>query len=78
MKENRKFLRFFNKGEYDKVVPESDEQKKLPKPSFQKDYPEDAELIDLISPDNFTIGSTSFLDLVNTRKSRRRFAETPL
>ncbi|MCG3217494.1 MAG: SagB family peptide dehydrogenase [Candidatus Heimdallarchaeota archaeon] len=78
MRENRKFLRFFNKDVYDEVVPESDEKKEIPKPLFQKDYPEDAELIDLISPDDFTIGSAPFIDLVNSRKSRRKYTKDPL
>ncbi|NHJ41003.1 MAG: SagB/ThcOx family dehydrogenase [Asgard group archaeon] len=78
MKERRNFLRFFDKEDYDKEVPESDEQKKVSPPSFQRDYPQNAELIDLIPPDTFKIGKTPFLNIVNTRKSRRRYTEEPL
>ena len=75
MKENRKFLRFFNMEEYEKFVPKSDEQKNVPNIPFQKSFPKDTELIDLVSPDDFTIGQTPFIELVNERKSRRRFTD---
>jgi SagB-type dehydrogenase family enzyme len=78
MKERRDFLRFFDSEDYEKEVPESDEQKKVPPPKFERPYPEDANLIDLVSPDDFKIGNTSFLKLVNSRKSRRRYTEDPL
>ncbi len=72
---NRDFLRFFDSDEYEKKVPESDEEKKIAPPLFQQPYPEDAQLIDLITPENFTIGNTPFLELVNSRKSRRKFTD---
>lgn len=78
MKEKRDFLRFFDSEDYDKEVPESDEQKKIPPPPFERPYPEDATLIDLVSPEDFKIGKTSFLKLVNSRKSRRKYTEDPL
>jgi SagB-type dehydrogenase family enzyme len=73
MKNNRKFLRFFDKDEYDKVVPESDEQKNKPFPLYQKKYVEDVKLIELISPENFKIGNTPFFDVLNRRVSRRKY-----
>jgi len=78
MKEGRKFLRFFDSEEYDDVVPESDEKKKLPHPLFQQPFPQDGTLIDLIPPEKITIGKTAFIDLVNSRKSRRKFTSDPL
>lgn len=78
MKERRKFLHFFDSEEYEEVVPESDEKKKIAPPLFQQPYPDDASLIDLISPDEFKIGMTPFLDLVNNRKSRRKYTSAPL
>ncbi|MFW9878080.1 MAG: SagB/ThcOx family dehydrogenase [Candidatus Thorarchaeota archaeon] len=78
MKNNRKFLRFFDKVEYDKVVPESDEEKNMPFPLFQKEYPKDAELVELISPENFKIGTTPFLDVLNKRMSRRNYTAESL
>lgn len=73
MKDNRKFLRFLDREEYVKMVPESDEQKKKPFPLFQKEYAEDAELIELIPPKNFKIGNMAFKDAVNRRISHRKY-----
>jgi SagB-type dehydrogenase family enzyme len=78
MKERRKFLHFFDSEDYDKVVPESDEKKKVSPPLFQRPFPEDASLIDLVSPNKITIGKTPFLDLVNSRKSRRKYTPDAL
>lgn len=78
MKEKRNFLRFYDREEYEKEVPESDEEKKLPKPSFQREHPEDAELIDLVPSEELKIGNTPFLKIVNSRKSRRKYTEEPL
>ena len=78
MKENRKFLKFFDSEEYDKVVPESDEQKKVPPPLFEQPYPKDAKLINLIPHKEIQIGKTSFIDAVNNRKSRRKYTDEPL
>ncbi|TFG32009.1 SagB/ThcOx family dehydrogenase [Candidatus Thorarchaeota archaeon] len=78
MKEGRKFLHFLDSEEYDKIVPESDEQKKVPPPLFQQSFPEDSPLIDLIPPDDFNIGKTPFLELVNSRQSRRKYTLDPL
>jgi SagB-type dehydrogenase family enzyme len=78
MIEGRKFLHFFDSEDYDKIVPESDEHKKISPPLFQRPFPEDAPLIDLVPPDEFTIGKTPFLYLVNSRKSRREYTPEPL
>ena len=73
MENNRKFLHFFDKDEYERVVPESDEQKNEPFPLFQKEFTEDSTLIELVSPENFKIGKTPFLDVFNRRMSRRNY-----
>ena len=65
MENNRNFLRFFDKEQYEKEVPESDEKKKKPFPSFQKPYDDQQPLIELVSPKNFTIGKKPFLDVLN-------------
>ncbi len=78
MEERRKFLLFFDSEEYKETVPESDEQKKLPPPLFQQPFPEDVPLIELTPPDEFSIGKAPFLDLVNSRISRRRYTSEPL
>jgi hypothetical protein len=69
MESNRRFLHFFDKDEYERLVPESDEQKNKPFPLFQKDFGQDTKLIDLIPPEEFEIGGKSFLDVVNRRIS---------
>ncbi len=78
MKEKRKFLQFFDSEDYEKEVPESDEQKKIPPPPFQKAYPKDTILIDLVPPEEFKIGKTPFLKIVNSRKSRRKYTDEHL
>ena len=78
MEDNRRFLHFFDKDEYEKVVPESDEKKDKPFPLFQKPYDEKKPLIDLIPPKKFEIGKKSFLDVINRRISRRDYTEEGL
>lgn len=78
MKQGRKFLRFYDVEEYEEVVPESDEQKKLDPPLFQQPFPDESPLIDLVPPDDFSIGNAAFLDIVNSRKSRRKYTSEAL
>ncbi|NVM17552.1 MAG: SagB/ThcOx family dehydrogenase [Candidatus Lokiarchaeota archaeon] len=78
MESNRKFLHFFDKDEYDQVVPESDEKKNRPFPLFQKAYDENKPLIDLTPPEKFKIGKKYFLDVINRRISRRNYTEESL
>jgi len=73
MESNRRFLHFFDKEEYEKVVPESDEKKEKPFPLFQKPYDETKPLIDLIPPNDFKIGKKTFIDVINRRMSRRNY-----
>jgi len=78
MEKNRRFLQFFDKDEYEKVVPESDEKKQIPFPLFQKTYDEKKPLIDLIPPEKFEIGKKTFLNVINGRMSRRNYTEESL
>ncbi len=78
MEKNRRFLRFYDKDEYEELVPESDEKKQRPFPLFQKAYDEKKPLIDLIPPEKFEIGKKSFLDVINRRMSRRNYTEGSL
>ncbi len=78
MKESRQFLRFFDMEDLQKAVPQSDQGKQVPDVPLQKSFPEDAELIDLIPPNDFTVGQVPFLELVNERKSRRSFTADPV
>jgi SagB-type dehydrogenase family enzyme len=74
MEDNRRFLHFYNREDYEKKVPESDENKGFPFPSFQKEYNESKLLIDLISPKDFKIGKVPFLEVINKRMSRRKYS----
>ncbi|KKM21024.1 hypothetical protein LCGC14_1639550, partial [marine sediment metagenome] len=56
---NRKFLRFGSSE------PESDQRKKIPIPLFQNEYPEDADLIDLIPSEKINIGNKPLFKVVN-------------
>ena len=75
IKKNRKFLRFIDSDVYKKVVPESDEDQKKPYPIFHKEYPVGATLIDLIHPSKINIQKKSYLEIVNTRISRRKYTQ---
>ncbi|HUT82728.1 MAG TPA: SagB/ThcOx family dehydrogenase [Candidatus Bathyarchaeia archaeon] len=60
------------------VIVESDQVKGLPLPPIQKPYPDDASLIDLISPNEFTIGNIPLLKAINNRESRRKYTDEAL
>jgi len=58
---------------------ESDQQKGLPVPPIQKPYPKDAELIDLVPQEKFTIGNNvNLLDAIDNRESRRQYKQDAL
>lgn len=57
---------------------ESDQKRHLPHPPFQKPYPDDAKLVDLVAPRDFTVGDLSVRQAILRRKSRRSCAQTPL
>jgi SagB-type dehydrogenase family enzyme len=51
----------------------TDQQQGLPRPDIQKSVPPGAQLIDLVPPDQFTIGDSSVVDVIRQRKSHRYF-----
>ncbi|MES0361668.1 MAG: SagB/ThcOx family dehydrogenase [Anaerolineales bacterium] len=57
---------------------ESDQKKGVPLPPPQKSYPEGATLIDLVAPDDLTIGQMPVIQAIRRRRSRREFTEQPL
>ena len=57
---------------------ETDQMKGLPPPPIQKPYPEDAQLIDLVSPRDFTVGRMPLINAINNRESRRKYSEAAL
>ncbi len=58
---------------------QTDQQKKVANPPLQKPYPKDAELIDLIKVEDFTIGKdhTLFQSLLD-RRSHRAYTSEPI
>ena len=76
MKENRKFLKSDAWKDFGKA--ETDQRKGKPRPPVQKPYPEGAELIDLISIDEISLGEDSLKDVIGGRKSHRFYRDKPL
>ena len=57
---------------------ETDQRKGAPVPPSQKSYPEDSKLINLVVPDNLTIGHMPVIEAIRRRRSRREFTDEPL
>ena len=57
---------------------ETDQKKKIPPPAPQKPCPKDATLVELVLPQDLTVGEMPLLEAINRRKSRRKFTEEPL
>ena len=60
------------------ITEESDQRKGLPLPPIEKEVPKGAKLIDLISPDDFSIPDIPLLQAINNRISRRKYTEESL
>ncbi|MFO7866283.1 MAG: SagB/ThcOx family dehydrogenase [Candidatus Aminicenantes bacterium] len=73
MAKGRDFLR--SNRRRDRFGGLSDQMKGMEFPPIQKDYPKDADLIDLIPPEEFNLGKASLLDVINQRRSHRRFTD---
>ncbi len=76
IEEGRKFLKAHDWNSTPDIIP--DQQKGIPHPPFQKPYPDDAQLIDLVAPEDFTITQIPLHEAINRRKSRRGFIDEPL
>jgi len=57
---------------------ETDQQKGIPIPEAEKQYSQNAELIDLIPIDKITVGSVDLKKIIGQRRSRRSFTEESL
>jgi SagB-type dehydrogenase family enzyme len=57
---------------------ETDQKKKVPPPPVQKPYPDDAPRIELVAPEDLTIGQMPLIEAINRRRSRRRFTADPM
>lgn len=72
IKEERRFLRSPINSPADLM--ESDEDKGIEAPPVQKPYPGDAELLDLVAPEDFSLGEASLKTVLKKRKSRRQYS----
>lgn len=54
---------------------ETDQKKDVSSPSPQKRYPKDATLIDLVAPEDLTIGTLPLIEAIKRRRSRRKYTE---
>jgi SagB-type dehydrogenase family enzyme len=66
------FLKGFM-GDWDDLV--SDQEKGLPPPPIQKDYPKDGKLIELVPADKLTVGDVSLREMIGQRRSRRKYTD---
>jgi SagB-type dehydrogenase family enzyme len=72
----RQFLKAHDWTKTPEIV--SDQQKEIPPPPFQKACPEESPKIDLISPEEFSVGEVPLIQAINNRKSRRGYTNDPL
>ena len=57
---------------------ETDQMKGLPLPSIQKPYSKDAELVDLVNPEQLSLGNMPLIEAIKNRRSRRNFTQESL
>lgn len=72
----REFLKADLWEEWERL--ETDQRKQVPPPPLQKPYPEDAALIDLVAPADFTVGQMPLIEAIRRRRSLRQFTADPL
>lgn len=76
MEKYRKFLKTNSWDEWQDF--ETDQSKGIPNPLPQKPYPEDAKLFDLVAPGDLTVGKMPLIEVIDRRRSRRKFTEKSL
>lgn len=72
----RSFLKSARWDEWRKL--ETDQKKGVAVPPIEKSIPPDAQLIDLIAPQDLTVGQLPLIDAIRRRKSHRSFTDKPL
>jgi SagB-type dehydrogenase family enzyme len=72
----RKFLEAGPWAEWAKQ--DTDQRQKIPPPALQKPYPETSKLIDLVAPNDLTVGRMPLFEAINRRKSYRRYTDEAL
>lgn len=76
-KENRRFLRANWEGFGDKTHM-TDQQKGIPRPAPELPFPQDSVLIDLVAPEQLTVGDAPLRQVIANRKSRREYGSGSL
>lgn len=56
----------------------SDAREGVPRPPSQKPHSDDAVLVDLVAPQDLTVGKMPLIDAMRRRRSRRQFTQEPL
>jgi SagB-type dehydrogenase family enzyme len=75
-KSNRKFLKAYEWTKLDRHT--TDQQRGFPRPELQKPIPPDAQLIDLIPQEDFSLGTTPIIDVIRHRSSHRNYNQQAL
>ena len=75
-KSKRELLKAYEWAQFEQIT--TDQQMGLTRPDIQKPVPPGAQLLDLIPPDQFTVGETAVVDVIRDRKSHRSFTGEPL
>ena len=75
-KSKRELLKAYEWANFEQFT--TDQQQGLPRPDIQKPVPPGAQLIDLVPPEQFTIGDSSVVDVIRQRKSHRYFTAESL
>lgn len=78
MESCRRFLKADAWREWQQESHETDQQKGVPAPPVQKPCPADAELIALAAPEALRIGRAPLIEVIRSRRSRRRYTADPL
>ena len=76
MNDVRKLLRADAWSEWADV--ETDQKKKLPFPPIVKPFPEDTEYIDLIKPEDLSVGKMPLVEAIGLRRSHRKYSNDSL
>ena len=76
-KESRKFLKA-NWKQWAESGFVTDQQKGLPRPPVELPFDPDAALIDLVAPEQFTIGDMPLRQVIAQRTSKRTYTDRPL
>jgi SagB-type dehydrogenase family enzyme len=71
--------RFLKGSDWEKMTKgETDQRAGVPVPPPQKPYPEDALLIDLVAPEDLTVGQMSVMQAIKQRRSHRSYTKEAL